>query len=217
MGIRNGAVLEHKTNYSPGSEPHFDEEWTILTARPVVPLNKLKANDLRVEVLKLVAAFAAAGLFGALVALTSIRLRGETSVAAPQPIAQQANAQENLDTPAETTGVASTDTNSSELAPITDEAQAPVAVAKAPVKVTEATKRKIESPVPQTPREPASLETIASEVLAEPQPADHWEEQRPRRVMNRRRAQLDRQASKTRGIGRIDEIFEGSNPQHPEN
>ena len=210
-------MLQQDTNDSPISEPHFYEEWTLLTARPVVPLNELRTTPLLRKVLKLVGAFAAAGLFGALVALASIRLRGETTGATPQPIAQQDNVQENLDTPAETTGIVSTDANNSQVSSTIPET--PVPVVKAPVKLTEATKRKTENPVlPQTTtRTPESLETIAAEVLAGPRPADHWEEQRPRRVTNRRHSQqADRQVNRTRGVGRIDEIFEGT-PQRPEN
>ncbi len=215
MATRYESVLEHDTNDSSVSEPHFDEEWTLLTARPVVPLNELKKTPVLLKVVKLVGVFAAAGLFGALVALASIRLRGET----PRPIAQQDNVQENLDTPAETTGVVSTDVNNSESFASIQETHASVPVAKSPVRLTEATKRRTEDPILPQPaaREADSLKTIAAEVLAEPRPSDHWEEQRPRRVTNKRRTpQAERQASRTRGLGRIDEIFEGS-PQRPEN
>src|SRR5262245_3673149 len=215
MATRYESVLERDTNDSSVSEPHFDEEWTLLTARPVVPLNELKKTPVLLKVVKLVGTFAAAGLFGALVALAAIRLRGET----PQPIAQQDNVQENLDSPAETTGVVSTDVNNSESFASIHETHPSAPVAKSPVKLTEATKRKTEDPVLPQPAAGAadSLKTIAAEVLAEPQTSDHWEEQRPRRVTNRRRTpQAERQASRTRGLGRIDEIFEGS-PHRPEN
>src|SRR5881296_1978237 len=67
-------ALETESLYPLLDEPHFDEEWTILTARPVVPLKDLNSNGGRHTALKLVAAFGVAMMLGALVALISVRL-----------------------------------------------------------------------------------------------------------------------------------------------
>ena len=54
-------------------EPHFEEAWTVLAARPVVPLKQVEAPQGVRGTLKLIAAFLCAGLLGVVVGLASIR------------------------------------------------------------------------------------------------------------------------------------------------
>ena len=69
------------------NEPHFDEEWTVLTARPVVPLAELESVNRKKTAIKLAGAFAGALLLGALVALASIRLKRDSQAEAVAPSA----------------------------------------------------------------------------------------------------------------------------------
>lgn len=67
--------------YSRGllSEPHFDEEATILSARPVVPLHEIKAAERSGKRLTFALAIVAALMVGALGATLIYRQRGQTA------------------------------------------------------------------------------------------------------------------------------------------
>jgi hypothetical protein len=56
-------------------EPHFEEAWTVLAARPVVPLKQVESRQGVRGTLKLTAAFLGAGVLGVVVGLASIRFR----------------------------------------------------------------------------------------------------------------------------------------------
>ena len=200
------------------NEPHFDEEWTVLTARPVVPLAELESINRKRTAIKLAGAFAGALLLGALVALASIRLKRDSQAEVVTPSAAEltqstvaAPVAEATVADAESIPVAETDdTTATE-----SEQNPPVAVAKAPVRVKVA-KRNENKSSSEVGREPASLESIAAEVLSQPALVGQWEERRPRRVTFKQR-RLQGHAHNRRDLTRIDEIFEGSqHPQPPE-
>jgi hypothetical protein len=204
--IKEFEVLDNREELT---EPHFDEEWTVLTARPVVPFEEVSHGKGR-GVLKLVGAFGAAILLGALVALASIRLRQES-----------ANGDNALRTSEEVqpTGELVVSEAAGELqradqSEVAETSEPTIeAVDQTPIKFVHPKKRTNEKPPTSTIREPASLEVISEEVRSEPKLVDQWEEQRPRRAFKQRRLlRLERQSIKRRDLFRIDEIFEGTGP-----
>jgi len=209
--MQNKKSFAEEPDCLPLSTPHFDEEWTVLTALPVVPLKDLNAHSGMGRVLKLVGAFVGASLFGVVVALASIRFRGETTAATPAPVSEQETLQSNAD-PTEQSSILSPTANAAETVPSED--PAPVVVPKTPVKVAVVNKKSTEWSPPETTQQPASLNVIAAEVLSQPRPEDKWQEQRPRRVNRRPRSErTDPQANRNRGLLGINEIFEGTNQQ----
>lgn len=219
-----GSFMEKQEQLRPDSdnpmvnEPHFDEEWTVLSARPVVPLAKLDSVSKRKTALKLAGAFAGALLLGALVALASIRLKRDSQAQVVTPSATELTQTTVNAAPIEEPSVSdeeqipdesvdNTATNA------TDETTTPVAVAKTAVRVKVTPKKNETKPSSEAPGAPVSLETIAAEVLSQPNTTEQWQEKRPRRVNFRRRS-LQGHARNRRGLARIDEIFEGS--QHPQ-
>jgi len=198
--------FETEDYYPDLTQPHFDEDWTVLTARPVVPLTKLSGRKVNFGVLKLVGAFGAAILLGALVALASVKLRQE--VASPKNSVATEEAQppdeQVLDTAATELSAASS------LEAVETASPTPEVIAKAPVRVTK--KRPIDKQPSPLASGPESLEQISQEVLSQPRLVEQWEEGRPRRVdaRSRRQSRFERQAIKRRDLFRIGEIFEGS-------
>ena len=210
--------LRPDSDYSTVNEPHFDEEWTVLAARPVVPLARLESVNRKKTALKLAGAFAGALLLGALVALASIRLKKDTQaqVITPnateltQPTVNAAPIEQPLANEEEKIASEATENTT-----VTDSEQTspPVAVTKTPVRVKVTPKRNESKDSSDVPGASVSLETIAAEVLSQPTKTEQWQERRPRRVNFRRRWQQGH-ARNRRGLTRINEIFEGS--QHPQ-
>jgi hypothetical protein len=174
-------------------EPHFEEAWTVLAARPVVPLKPVQATRGVRGTLKLIAAFLGAGLLGVVVGLASIRFRQLTTtstaneVSVPNGSAQ--NAQEQPSTTEQTS--------------IEPEVEA--APVKTPSRLTESSKRRQNvQVVPGTESDSSSNQ---------PQLADEWQERRPRRTtIRRQRREID--DLHHRDLLRIQEIFEGRRPRN---
>ena len=209
--------LRSQTDYPLANEPHFDEEWTLLTAKPVVPFSKLEFSTKRRTALKLAGAFAGALMLGALVALASIRLKRDSS-----NVALGANPVQDTQVAVNAAPLEEPAANAAEVVPensdsleATETMEAPTAaVVKAPIKVKVTPKRNGDKAEPQIVKEPESLESIAAEVLSQPTLTSEWQERRPRRVTLRRR-RLQGHARNHRGLLRIDELFEGSQPSSP--
>ena len=183
-------------------EPHFDEEWTLLTARPVVPLIDLKSHGALLKHWKLVAAFAGAIVLGGLVGLASIRFTKPSSQVGseseqPQSAQMQMSVSDPVETPEEQTG--ESESSLSE-------------VATPPVKVSASARKSVhrnqttdsQSSAPSVV-EPSTTTAPAATLV------DQWQERRPRRV---RRLPSDRDHN---DLMRIDEIFEGSRPNSKPN
>src|SRR6476660_470978 len=84
--------LQAEPSHPLVDEPHFNEEWTVLTARPVVPLTELKSHRALLKHWKLMAAFAGAIVLGGLVGLASIRftkIASEDASETEQPQSEQ--------------------------------------------------------------------------------------------------------------------------------
>jgi len=175
-------------------EPHFEEAWTVLAARPVEPLREVDSNHQVRGALKLIAAFAGAGLLGVFVALASIRFRQ-----APGSVTEiEGSLQSN------STETAPASTSATDGIAITPEVEA--APTKTPTHLTEAAKRQIV-------QSPASFqkggEAVDDSSSAQPRLAEQWQERRPRRT-RRHRPEIDELHH--RDLLRIQEIFEGRRP-----
>ena len=193
------------------ANPHFDDERTLLAARPVVPLEKIEAKARHRRQWFLCAAFAIAMMLGAGSALLAsyFKLRN-----APQT-ATELTAEPDI---------------------MPDAAPAPVVVAEAaPAESPVADSGNSETleettPAPETPKKEMTphRRTVAAQHSSQPVEDrdtrqmseedqlqrirdavlyDQWEERRARRAMRRERRRADRYNH--RDLSNLDEIFEG--------
>ena len=198
-------------SYRIGAEPHFDEEWTLLSARQVVPLETLKDTTKRRGKLKLIGAFVGAIVLGAAVALLSIRLESkplmngvdaELATDETQPVVEPPQQSDKpLD---ETSAVA---VNPTETAPVVSPKPRETVTEK-PKNLPERRKADDVGPAPEvTQSVPSEASSESQDTNARAQLVDEWQERRARRVRPRERS--DRMGRHRRGLTRIDEIFEG--------
>jgi hypothetical protein len=175
-------------------EPHFEEAWTVLAARPVVPLKPLDAIRGVRGTLKLIAAFLGAGLLGVVVGLASIRFRQLTATSTANEVSVPNDSAQNTEEQRSTTQQTSI------------EPEVEGAPVKTPSRLTESSKRRQNvQVVPDTGSDSSSNQ---------PQLADEWQERRPRRTTSRRqRRGID--DLHHRDLLRIQEIFEGRRPRNP--
>jgi hypothetical protein len=191
-------------------EPHFEEDWTLREARPVIPLETIEAAKHRGFAFRLVGAFAVAVLLGAITALVSIRMKQTPAITQEGAVAI-ADDKPSL-VPEETLDPESTAVTDLDDQPLAEEetrssqsvtlAQ-PKAVAR-PIKPIHEVKTKSE-PEPLPKPEVNNNATQPRPVLV-----DQWEERRMRRVLKRERR--ERRAQRNRDLMRIDELFEGHRP-----
>ena len=191
------------------AEPHFDDERTLLSARPVVPLEKIEAKARHRRQWVLGGAFAIAMMLGAASALVAsyLKLRNvpETTAelavepdVAPAPVAMAESA------PVETPTIEPTIENENLE---TSETPPPVTP-----KIESATRRRTVAPPHNTEpvedrdtrqiSEEDELERIRAAVLY-----DQWQERRARRALRRERRRAERYNHRDLSI--LDEIFEG--------
>ena len=180
------------------AEPHFDDEQTLLTARPVVPLEKIEAKARHRRQWFLGIAFALAMMLGAGSALVASYVKRRNAPQATPEIAVEEVVEPVEVTPSPT--------------PLPEEEQ--VAETTAPVmpKRETATKRRaVPAPHDLEPvddrdgrqaSEAEQLQQIREAVLY-----DEWQERRARRVLRRERRKADRYNH--RDLSNLDEIFEG--------
>ena len=188
------------------AEPHFDDERTLLSARPVVPLEKIEAKARHRRQWFLGGAFALAMMLGAASALVASYLKLRN---APQ-------------------------TAAAELSVEPEAAPAPVAVAQSsptdtPAVVDDESVEETTLP-PETPKKESAPKHRAVVVRPDPEPIedrdtrdmseheqlgrirdavlyDEWQERRARRAMRRERRRAERY--NYRDLSNLDEIFEG--------
>jgi hypothetical protein len=196
------------------AEPNFDDERTLLSARPVVPLEKINAKARHRRQWLLGGAFAIAMMLGAASALVAsyLKLRNvpqtataELSVEPDVPAAPIAVAES---IPAETPVVENeTSETLEEIAPPEE----------TPKRETVATRRTVaprHSPGSVEQRdtrqvsEEEDLERIREAVLY-----DQWQERRARRATRRERRRAERYNH--RDLSNLDEIFEGRRRSRP--
>ena len=177
-------------------EPHFEEAWTVLAARPVVPLKHVAARQGVRGTLKLIAAFLGAGLLGVVVGLASIRFR-------QLPATSTAN---EVSVPNDLTPNAEDQPSTAEQTAIEPEVEA--APVKSPSRLTETSKRRQNAAVQVVP------DSESDSSSNQPQLTDEWQERRPRRTtIRRQRREID--DLHHRDLLRIQEIFEGRRPRNP--
>ena len=192
----------------PVTPPDFDDERTLLSARPVVPLNEIDAKVRRKRHWVLGGAFAIAMMLGAASALVAsyLRLRNVPTAAATSEVSAEQDV-----APAPVAVVENSRSPVPTESPVTEEQAADEALLEeeAPKKEPAARRRTVvkhtQPPVEQRddPRisEDERLQQIRDAVLY-----DEWQERRARRVMRRER-RLERYNH--RDLSNLDEIFEG--------
>ena len=162
------------------AQPHFEDERTLLTARPVIPLEKIDTKVKHRRVWFLSGAFAAAMLLGAASALVSAYFKIRN---APDPEIQSQSVLSVSPLPLPIV----------ELRPERPKVR--------PVRNTDKTDRT--DPLIINPRlsDDEALRRIRDAVLV-----DEWQERRQRRVERRERRRAERS---NRDLSNLDEIFEG--------
>lgn len=200
------------------SEPHFDDERTVLSARPVVPLEKINGKTRRRKQWFLGGAFAIAMMLGAASALLASYLKMRNVQTVPAEVTQvdvpEAPVAVDEKTPAEASVAAveepTEEANATEgVIPIEESTPK-----KAPVKrrtAVAAARRDDMSESSDTRRmnEEDALHQIRDTVLF-----DEWQERRARRVWRRERRRAERY-NNHRDLSNLDEIFEGRKRPNP--
>lgn len=183
------------------SEPHFNDERTLQTARPVVPLEEIDAKERHLRHWFLGGAFALAMMLGAASALLASYLKLRNTQTVATEISE-------IETPPI---AAAAEPVQSEL-PLTEEMAANIAEeGQTPAPPKRVARRTVSIPRNTDLVRPRSvgenneadeLERIRNAVLI-----DEWQERRARRVARReRRNRVDHH---DRDLSNLDEIFEG--------
>jgi hypothetical protein len=192
---------------APSAQPHFDDERTLLSARRVVPLEKIDAKERHRRHWLLGGAFAIAMMLGAATALVASYLKLRT-------VQNQASEITEVETPAAPLAVAN---------PVTSELPA---VENASEVENTLENTDADSTIPVTPKKPKRRNAVRHETEFTPPPVVHemkeddqlnrirdavlfdsWQERRARRVWRReRRNRVDHH---DRDLSNLDEIFEG--------
>lgn len=184
-------------------EPHFDDEGTLLSARPVVPLEKIEAKVRRRRHWVLGGAFAIAMMLGAASALLASYLKLRN---VPQTATELTVEPEMESAPVAVANAAPAETPVEENANLeTSEETAPVPTKREPVarhRTVAPRYNPVEEPGTRAPSEVEQLEQIRDAVLYE-----QWQERRARRVQRRERRRAE--PYNHRDLSNLDEIFEG--------
>ena len=205
--MKRDQTLERNWRGGLGSvEPHFDDERTILSAQPVIPLEKVESVKTW-RVWMFVAAFIVASLLGSAAALALIKIRQPAAVEVAtelQTVEPQTTEQPVAQVPDDT--AESTVTESAPSADSTEEAQNHEAsVAEAP-KPARPANRRTEAPAPVRVTIRTNKTTARDDDADEPRLLDQWQERRQRRV-SRSKDPGDQHHSSD--LFRIRDIFEG--------
>lgn len=204
----NEYAVNNLTDSVPETQPHFDDERTLLSARPVVPLEKIEAKARHRRQWFLGGAFAIAMMLGAASALVASYLKfrnvpqtaSELSVEpdVTPAIAVAASAQSDLtDAP-----VVATENTEEPPAPLTPKRESPP---QHRVVIVRHNPEPGEDPDAHRLSEDEQLNRIREAVLN-----DEWQERRARRVLRRERRRADRH--NPRDLSNLNEIFEGRRP-----
>jgi len=186
------------------AEPHFDDERTVLTARRVVPLEKIEAKARHRRQWFLGGAFALAMMLGAGSALVAsyLKLRNAPQTVtevvvepdiAPEPVAVAESTPSVSPTPEEQVAE-----NTQPLKKEPKHRTVPAPPILEPVEDRDS----------QQASEAERLQQIRDAVLY-----DEWQERRARRVLRRERRRAD--GYNHRDLSNLDEIFEGRRRRRP--
>jgi hypothetical protein len=207
-------ISENSLNQA--EQPHFDDEQTLLTAQPVVPLEKINAKVRHRRQWFLGGAFAVAMMLGAASALLASYFKLRNVPNAPAEVSQE------VDTPAEPLIVAEnpapeTETpvvevqnqeDTEELTPAETLPEKPTSVKRPRTVVTRNSDYLPEPPENRRMNEDQELQRIRDAVLY-----DEWQERRARRAIRRERRRTERYNH--RDLSNLDEIFEGRRRPNP--
>ena len=179
-------------------QPHFDDERTLLSARPVVPLERIEAKVKHRRRWFLGSAFAMAMLLGAASALVSayFKLRG-----APEPEVQTLTMSSVLPEAAPEIALPSPEEQ-----PSISEEQPTVTPQRPAPRVRNRDRADTRVVEPPLRDEEDELRRIRDAVLV-----DEWQERRARRAERRAERRERRRAERNadRDLSNLDEIFEG--------
>ncbi len=197
------------------SQPHFDDDWTLITARRVVPLEKIEAKVRRRRQWFLGGAFAVAMVLGAASALLASYFRQRTAVSSTSELSQMAVPQQVVAAEPEPSATPATEEVVEPLVETVENVKEPALIELAPKKDTAVRQRTVvvrEDPKPQNTREDERLtEDDQLDRIREAILVDSWQERRARRAARRERRRAERYNH--RGLSELDEIFEG--PRRP--
>jgi hypothetical protein len=186
------------------AEPNFDDERTLLSARPVVPLEKIEAKARHRRQWFLGGAFALAMMLGAASALLASYLKLRNP---PQPAAAELTVEPEVEpAPVAVVEPAPAETPVEENANLeTSEETAP-----APSKRETVARHRTVAPRPNPVDDPDARAANEEEALKQIREAvlyDQWQERRARRVQQRERRRAERYNH--RDLSDLNEIFEG--------
>ena len=183
-------------------EPHFNDEWTIRSAQPVVPLQTV-AKERRRHGLMLVGAFVIACLLGATAAMALIRWRQTRTVTATAAAPAAVNGAQPED------DSATADDSETPAAAPPSESES---IAQADTSAGEEPKEEKKKKAKKHALAPVAINVVTSPLANSGQPrmVDQWEEKRQRRVSRQRDPMQNNHPS---DLFRIREIFEG--PRRP--
>jgi hypothetical protein len=187
-------------------EPHFDDERTLLSARPVVPLEKIEAKARHRRQWFLGGAFAIAMMLGAASALVASYLKLRN---APQSAAELSVEPEFTIAPVAVAASSPTDTpavETEDTAVVEEEQPAATPKKESAPKHRAVVVRPEPDPIEDRDKrnmsEHEQLDQIRDAVLY-----DEWQERRARRATRRERRRAERYNH--RDLSNLDEIFEG--------
>jgi len=207
--------LEHSPEQA--TEPHFDDERTLLTARPVEPLEKINAKARHRKQWFLGGAFAVAMMLGAASALLASYFKLRNVQRVPAEVSQEVDVPVTPLAVAENPPPPETETPLVEVqaAEATEEPTPAESTPKkqTPVKhTTAAAHTRDDYVIPSVDdreiSEKDELNRIRDSVLY-----DEWQERRARRAIRRERRRAERYNH--RDLSNLDEIFEGRRRPNP--
>jgi hypothetical protein len=192
---------------TPAEAPHFDDELTVLTAQPVVPLEEIDAKQRNRRYWFLAGAFAIAMMLGSGSALLAsyLKLRNVTSAEAAS---SQTSAVETEPQPVAAAEPVPSDS------PVVDEVEEEFPDPEPP-KTEPAVKRRTvvaRKPDPEPDERPNINEEEELNRVRDAVLYDEWQERRARRVNRRERRRANRA---DRDLSNLDEIFEGRRRRRP--
>ncbi len=189
------------------SEPHFEEEWTVLAARQVVPIAELEAKEKRFQSLRLFGAFLVAGSLGVVVALASIRFRESSARVSENEVMPETVAAQT-DPNGSSSADGDTEQTNEESSIQVEDGTATETSTAATTKAARTSRNKHRT-VNVDFEDQASEDEPTSGSRPQPRLIEQWQEGRPRRVKPRTSGN-DRGAHHPRDLRDLDEIFEGS-------
>ena len=192
-------------------QPNFEDEITLLTARRVVPLQKIDAKERHRRHWLLGGAFVLAMMLGAASALLASYLKLRNAPTVQTEITEVENAEVPVAVIAEPVTTELPPTEVTEETGLSDELATSVTPKRAPVKRRAAENRDtnlVRPRIVQDGDDENELERIRQAVLI-----DAWEERRARRAARRERR--NRLEHHDRDLSNLDEIFQGQRRRRP--